>query len=144
METGNPVRLAFSLRQLTRQFSTFSFVGVIGTAVHYGVMALLVEVFSVHPVPGTVAGFATSAIVSYRLNYRLTFASRAEHRRTLPRFLIVGTIGVALNALLVGIFTELLHLHWLAAQVIATLVVLCWNFAANRIWTFGAELERRP
>jgi putative flippase GtrA len=59
-----------------------------------------------------------------------------EHRFALPRFLVVGTIGIVLNSLLVGVLTGPAKLHWLAAQIIATSIVLCWNFGANRVWTF--------
>jgi putative flippase GtrA len=127
------------LLRLAGEFSKFSLVGVVGTVVHYLVMALLIEVFSIAPVPSSAAGFLASAILSYLLNYRITFSSTMEHRSALPRFMIVGTIGLALNTLLVGTLTGPVSLHWLLAQIIATSVVLCWNFAANRIWTFGKQ-----
>jgi len=134
--SNDAVRRPFLLRRAARQFSVFSLVGVVGTLVHYLVMAVLIEVFFVAPVPSSSIGFLTSAFVSYLLNYRITFSSRARHRLALPRFLIVGTIGLTLNSLLVGILTGPASLHWLIAQVVATLTVLCWNFAANFVWTF--------
>jgi putative flippase GtrA len=88
-------------------------------------------------VPASAAGFLSSAIVSYLLNYRITFSSSMEHRVALPRFLAVGTVGLGLNSLLVGLLTGPVRLHWLVAQATATTIVLCWNFAANRIWTFS-------
>jgi putative flippase GtrA len=133
-----------SRRRLTRQFSTFTLVGVFGTIAHYAVMAALVEGFGVHPVPATAAGFLSSAILSYALNYRITFASSMDHRRALPMFLLVGSVGLALNAMLVGLLTGPAHLHWLLAQAMATATVLCWNFAANRRWTFAADFQARP
>ncbi len=131
------------MRHLAGQFSKFSLVGVVGTFVHYSVMALMIEMLGIPPVPSTAGGFLASAIVSYWLNYRVTFASAMEHRLALPRFLLVGTIGLVLNALLVGVLTGPARLHWLGAQIIATLIVLCWNFGANRVWTFGAGSTER-
>jgi putative flippase GtrA len=32
---------------------------------------------------------------------------------------------------------------YLFAQVIATGIVLLWNFTANKLWTFGAAHEER-
>lgn len=123
--------------RLVRQFSQFSAVGVVGTIIHYGVMAVLVEPLHVHPVPGSAAGFLASAVVSYLLNYRITFSSSMQHHKALPRFLAVGTVGLGINSALVGVLTGQAALHWLAAQLVATSIVLCWNFAANRIWTFN-------
>jgi putative flippase GtrA len=34
---------------------------------------------------------------------------------------------------------SLIQLHYLIAQVIATGIVLIWNFLGNRIWTFRAS-----
>jgi putative flippase GtrA len=66
-----------------------------------------------------------------------------QHRFALPRFLAVGTIGLALNSLLVGALTGPVKLHWLAAQIVATSIVLCWNFGANRVWTFAGHSRPR-
>jgi putative flippase GtrA len=126
-------------RRLAGQFSRFALVGLVGTAVHYGVMAFMIELLGIPPLPSSASGFISSAIVSYVLNYRITFSSAMDHRRALPRFLAVGTIGLGLNSLLVGTLTGPAHLHWLVAQVIASIIVLCWNFAANRVWTFSSD-----
>jgi putative flippase GtrA len=130
-----------ALRELAGQFSKFSLVGVVGTISHYSVMALLIEVVDVDPVPATVVGFLASAIVSYFLNYRITFVSTADHAQALPRFIAVGTVGLGMNAALVGVLTGIAAVHWLIAQMIATLTVLCWNFVANRVWTFSRKGE---
>ena len=129
--------------RLAQQFSTFALVGVVGTIVHYGVMGVLIEIFSVLPVPASATGFLSSAIVSYLLNYRLTFASSMEHRKALPRFLAVGTVGLGMNSVLVGILTGPVGLHWVIGQAGATLTVLCWNFFANRRWTFSEPQEAK-
>lgn len=126
-----------SITKIARQFSAFSMVGVVGTAVHYGVMALLVEAASWQPAPGSAGGFLASAIVSYWLNYKLTFSSGIAHHRALPKFLLVGSVGLALNTVLVGLLTGYGGFHWLAAQLVATFTVLCWNFGANLLWTFS-------
>jgi putative flippase GtrA len=99
-------------------------------------MAFMVQALHIGPLPSTCAGFIISAAVSYLLNYRITFASAASHSVALPRFLAVGTVGLVINALLVGLLTGPAAWHWVAAQLCASAIVLCWNFAANRIWTF--------
>jgi len=131
------------LRRLAQQFSTFALVGVVGTIVHYGVMGVLIEMFSTLPVPASATGFLSSAVVSYLLNYRLTFASSTQHRKALPRFLAVGTVGLGMNSVLVGVLTGPVGLHWVIAQAAATLTVLCWNFFANRHWTFSGPRQAK-
>jgi len=49
-----------------------------------------------------------------------------------------GTVtGLALNAGLMAIGTRILGLHYLLAQLIATCMVLVFNFVASRYWTFA-------
>ena len=60
-----------------------------------------------------------------------------RHSVGLPRFLLVAAVGFVLNAALMAWMTASLGIHYLVAQVLATLLVLLWNFAANRHWTFG-------
>ena len=129
------------MHSLARQFSRFSLVGVVATIVHYSLMALLVELLAVHPVVATAVAFLTALAVSYVLNYKITFKSTSRHRAALPRFATVGTVGLALNSLLVAALTGPADLHWLPAQMVTTLIVLCWNFGANRLWTFGERAE---
>jgi putative flippase GtrA len=35
------------------------------------------------------------------------------------------------------IFVEILNIYYLLAQVLSTGLVLVWNFAGNRFWTFN-------
>lgn len=124
------------LQRLAGQFSRFTLVGVLGTAVHYGVMFFMILALRIPPLPATCTGFITSAIFSYLLNRRITFSSTVTHSVALPKFLAVGTVGLAINASLVGVLTGPVDWHWFPAQLCASAIVLCWNFAANRIWTF--------
>jgi putative flippase GtrA len=117
------------------QFLRFSAGGAVGTACHYATLVLWVEVFGGGVVSGTLAGFCTGALVNYLIARRFVFDSSRPHGAALPRFLLVAASGAAINTIVVA----LLHgagLFYLLAQVMATLVVLGWNFGANRHWTF--------
>lgn len=116
--------------------------GAIGTVFHYLTLTLAVELFGARPVWGSVAGALVGAMVNYVLNYHLTFASKKAHAQTLPRFLAVAGVGVALSALVVKVMTEQMQLHYLLAQVSATVLVLASGFVLNKIWTFAERTER--
>ncbi len=110
-------------------------VGAVATSAHYAVMIALVELAQVDPVVATVCGFGVGAVVSYTLNRRFTFETKPAYGRGLAKFLVVIAIGAVLNA---GIVALLIGwgLHYMAAQVIATLIVLVWNFAGSRLVVF--------
>lgn len=126
---------------LLRQFITFTGVGLVAAVAHYGVLIALVELGGMQPVIATLWGFLAGAAVSYVLNRRFTFRSDRPHRAAAPRFLAVSTGGFVLNGLVMWLLNEGWGVPYLLAQVIATLLVLFWNFTVNLLWTFRANLD---
>jgi putative flippase GtrA len=120
---------------VAREFVRFATVGVAATGAHYMVLIALKELAGVDPVSATVIGFAVGAVVSYVLNRRFTFATRPAFASGLAKFAAIAVVGAFINA---GIFALLLAqgLYYLVAQVIATLVVLVWNYAGARLIVF--------
>jgi putative flippase GtrA len=124
---------------IVNQFVKFAGVGIIGTAVHYILLIVFVEVFGRDPVSGSAVGFLGGAIVNYYLNRHYTFRSDARHMVAMPKFLTVATIGMILNVTIMAILTNLLDFQYLIDQIFATSVVLVWNFIANKFWTFASS-----
>lgn len=118
-----------------RQFVRFAMVGVVATAVHYGVLIALVELAGMGVVLATSLGFLSGAVVSYGLNRWLTFVTTQPVGVGFVKYVTALSVGLVLNA---GIVALLQHygLAYLVAQVIATSVVLFWNFGASRLLVF--------
>jgi putative flippase GtrA len=125
------------MENLVRQFSMFSIMGGISTLAHYIVLILLVQLVGISSVLASMAGYAIGAVVNYRLNYSLTFVSQRDHREAFWRFLAIAASGFALNGAIMLFGINSLRLHYLLAQVAATIIVLILNFMANRFWTFA-------
>ena len=125
------------MQALLKQFSAFFGAGLAAAAVHYGALIGLVEFFKTPPVPATLAGYVLGGIVSYGLNRRHTYASERPHSEAGWRFAIVAGVGFALTALFMHVFAGRLGLHYIAAQLVTTGIVLVWSFLAHRFWTFG-------
>lgn len=123
---------------MLKQFMRFLSVGVIATAIHYAVLIALKESGLLSPTSASAVGFVISAVGNYLMNYHFTFRSGRKHTEALPRFASVALAGLALNALTMETLSAKMGLHYLLAQVVATGLVLVWNFAANRWWTFRA------
>ncbi len=121
---------------LVHKFSRFLLVGGLCTALQYALLILFVEEMRLSPTMASTIGYVASSLVNYLLNYSFTFKSTAEHRRSMPRFMVIALCGVALNAAVTFVGTTVLGLHYLLAQVIATCLTLVWNFVANMRWTF--------
>lgn len=125
-----------TVRRWWRMAVTFAAMGVVGTVVHYLVLVLLVSGFGYQPMIGAASGFVLGACVNYALNYRWTYSSKERHMRTLPRFMVVALVGLAVNVSVVGLLTSMWGLHYLLAQVLATIIVLGIGFLLNTCWTF--------
>ena len=118
-------------------FGRYVLIGAMATAVHYCVLVVLVEVWSVNAGVAAAAGALCGALAGYIGNRRLTFASAAAHRRALPRFLIVAACGALLSGGLVWSGTTLLGILYLIPHLLATALVLVAGFVMNRHWTFA-------
>ena len=139
-----------------RQFVKFGIVGLSNTALNFAVMNVLLKILHAgpHEPPSrtTVAigiAFVISAINGYIWNQRWTFASSPQKQRVVQfgQFCIVSGVGLAITQLIVKACKAFLvdSAHWQfilainAAQAIATVVVVFWNFFANRFWTFRSH-----
>ena len=101
-------------------------------------------------------GFIAAVIQNYFLNYSWTFRDKQSSRTKArwlqaSQFALVSIVGLGINALVREIVSYIFHPFWLAVfpnpmvaevvnynfSIIAAIgVVLFWNFAANRLWTF--------
>jgi putative flippase GtrA len=139
-DAGSPRRIAAKRNQPTHPMLTpffrYALAGAIGTSAHYAVLIGLVQRGGIEPVIASTAGAALGAVVNYLLNHRYTFASRKTHRHALPRFLVIAAAGMVVNAALLAAMHTGLRLHYLVAQILATLAVLGLTYATNRAWTF--------
>lgn len=125
--------------EMHRQFARYAAAGLVATAMHYAVLAGLVESGTAAPLPATLAGYVTGGLVSYALNLRLTFAGGRPHREAGWRFAMVAAGGFAWTGLLMALLVGRLGAPYLPAQAATTLVVLFWGFLANRLWTFAGS-----
>lgn len=124
---------------ISKQFGLFALVGLAGTAGHYAVLFGLVEQVGVGAVAASGWGALTGLLINYLLNYGLTFNSGQPHWRAFPKFAFIAGLGLGLNLLLMALLIQRLGLYYLLAQVLATGVVLLWNFIGNRWWTFHED-----
>ncbi len=120
------------------QILRYALTGGLATALHYGVLLALVEGLHTAAPVAAAAGSLCGALLAYAGNRHFTFAgSTAPHGRALPRFALVALLGAALNGAIVWVGTVALGLHYLLAQMLATLAVLLFGFRLNKTWSFA-------
>ncbi len=121
----------------TAAFFRYSLVGLLATCVHYVVLLVLVELAGASAASSAAIGATFGALAAYAGNHRFTFSSRASHGQALPRFVVVAAFGAIASGSIVWAGTELLRVHYLMAQMVATALILWTGFLLNRRWTFS-------
>lgn len=124
----------------SHEFTRFVIVGVLATALQYLILIGLVRVGQMDAVLASSLGFALSACFNYWLNRRYTFRSATPHRQALPRFILVASSALLVNATAMWLVSA--HVHYLLAQAVASVCTLAWNYFLNRMWTFATPLRR--
>jgi len=119
---------------LAFQASRFLAVGVVTTSVHYGILIALVEACDAQPVWATTIGFLTAVLLSYVLNCRYTF-NEQPFGPGLVTYYVAVSMGLVLNAGVMAGLTKL-GVHYLLAQVTASIMAFIWNFLAARFVVF--------
>ena len=147
-------------KELSR-FLKFSVVGALGAVIDFGVLNLLVQLAGFPKVLANVFSFTAAVISNFIWNRLWVYPeTRGEPlRKQFVQFSVVNVAGLLINtvifygadrwflgevgllaepvgalALLIGM--EHFDLAYNGAKVIATGVVLFWNFFINRLWTF--------
>ena len=126
------------------RFSRFLAVGAVGTLLDFSLLTLL-KLAGLPTLLANSLSFTAGLVNNFTWNRLWTFgdAIQPDWRRQLVQFTAVSLVGLALNNLIVlsleGIFGTMLNQPdwgYLPAKVIATGVIVFWNYFANRMWTF--------
>jgi putative flippase GtrA len=118
------------------RLARYAVAGGASAATHLGVLTVLVELAQVRPIAASTIGFVASVAVSYLLQRRWVFASATPVARTLPRFLVVVGVGLALNTTILAVGTEWFAHHYLLVQLVALVAIPISNYLLNSLWTF--------
>lgn len=120
----------------SRPFARYVAVGAVATAAHYLLLAALVEGGG-WPAPlAAAAGALLGAQLAFAGNRRFTFGHRGPWRPAWWRFQLTALLGAATSAVVVALGSRL-GLHYLLAQMLATLVSMVLTYIVNKRWSFG-------
>lgn len=120
---------------ITPELVKYGIIGMAGTVLHTGVIAIGVEIWDLSPVLSSFFGFFLSLLLSYALNSIWTFRSRFD-LLLFWKYAIVCTAGLLLNLSIIYLFNNILGLWYLIGQFVAIVIVPVFNFMLNKLWVF--------
>lgn len=120
-----------------KPFVKYSIVGAIGTFLDLSSLYILVEYFYFPVILGSIVSFLLAVVNNFILNKSWTFRSKStNYKKLFTKFLIVSIIGLGLTVASMYIFVNILAIWYILSKAITSLLVLTWNFLANKLWTF--------
>ena len=128
---GAPGRLAMYLKQhqaLIRKVATFGAIGVVNSAVDFGVFALGYQALKLPLIAANILSWTVAASGSYVMNSTITFAAESGGKlspASYGKFLASGLIGLVANTVTV------LALSYAMPVLIAKLFAIGVSFVVN-------------
>ena len=140
-------------RKETKRFLKFAFVGALGALTDFAILNVLVQLAGFLPVVANGISFTVAVVQNFLLNRSWTFPESQLHntRRQMAKFTLVSVAGLGINTVVFQLVDLSLRADWIEwlsspdlgstisynfAKLFSIGVVLFWNFAANRLWTY--------
>ena len=123
------------------QFFRYVIVGGFSFVVDYGLLFVLTEYAGFHYIVSATLSFISGLVVNYLLSTRWIFRN-SKLSSTTVEFIIYGAIGVVglvLNNILLYLFTDVLHIHYMISKLITAALVMGWNFVGRRVILFNND-----
>ena len=123
---------------LISKFLKFSIVGCSGMIIDFGITYLCKEILRINKFISNGIGFILAATSNYFLNRIWTFNSQTEDIGVqYIQFMIVSSIGLAINSLSLYFFNEKLKWNFYLSKLVAIGITTIWNFFGNLLFTFA-------
>ena len=124
------------MNETLKQFIKFGVVGASSAVVDFGILNLLVLIFSVNVYLASTISFILAVTNGYIWNRLWTFQSQGRKTIQYGMFLAVNLVGLGLNLLIMYGLIHYLGLWYNYAKAIAIFLVLFWNYSGSKYWVF--------
>ncbi len=144
----------YSNRREVKLFVKFATVGAAGALTHFTIFNVLLQLLRFSTYVANTFGFGAAVLQNFLLNRTWTFAEKRGNtaRSQLIQFIVVSVLGLLINMGVLALVRYALMPFWQelfvtqpktaalvgdnVALAVAIGVVMFWNFAINRLWTF--------
>ena len=122
------------MKSLIKQVLRFGIVGTIAFIIDYIILIICKEVFNINVLLSAAIAFTISVIVNYILSMVWVFDVNKEKnkRKNFIIFMVFSIIGLILTEIIMWIGTDLMHISYLIVKIIATAIVMVFNFVTRK------------
>lgn len=120
--------------KLMIQILKFGIVGGIATAIDFAVFFILHELLGINTIISNICSFTISVIYNYIASVKWVFdVDKSKNKKTqFILFIVFSVIGLGLNTIIVYVCTDIMKLYSMIGKVLATGVVMVFNFITRK------------
>ena len=118
-------------KKLFSQIIKFGFVGGTAFVIDAGLLFLLTEFCGIH--------YLISGMISFTakiMPVKWVFDAKKDANKTQEFivFIVLSVIGLGINQLFMWLFVDMMHIYYMLSKIIATVIVMVYNFITRKIF----------
>jgi len=127
------------MKTILKEAIGYGFASLAALAADMTVLWLLVRFLSVNYLVAATVSFVAGVFISYVLSVSLVFKTRrlTDRRTEFVAFTVLGSLGVGINAGVMGVAVRYGGLHYIMAKCVAAGFTFMCNFVARRQMLFA-------
>jgi putative flippase GtrA len=120
--------------KLVQQIVKFTVVGGLAFIIDYATIIICKEIFNINVLLSAAIAFTVSVIFNYILSIKWVFdvKQKRSKEKNFIYFIILSIIGLILTEIIMWIGTDLVNIHYLFVKIIATAIVMVFNFITRK------------
>lgn len=120
------------MNNLIKQILKFGVVGGTAFVIDYGVFALLTYL-GMHYLLAQIFSFTISLAFNYWASIKWVFDAKKQTKKEVIIFIVLSVIGLGINEMLLYIGVDKFKYHELVVKLIATFIVMVYNFVTRKL-----------
>lgn len=122
--------------KLLKQIIRFGITGGLAFIIDYSILYILTEFFHIHYLISAVISFTVSVIFNYIVSINWVFEVNCNRDKTKDfiLFIIFSICGLGINQIVMYLFVEKLSIYYMLSKLVATAIVMVWNFITRKLF----------
>ena len=123
-------------KNLMKQIIRFGIIGGIAFLIDYAVLYICKEWLGIHVLLSAGISFTVSVIFNYIASVKWVFDVDKEKdpKKNFILFIILSIVGLIITEIIMWFGTDILHIHYLIVKIIATAIVMIFNFVTRKMF----------
>lgn len=124
------------MKKLIDQIIKFGIVGVIATAIDWGIFYICINYLGIDYKIANVLGFCISVIFNYRASVKYVFNvdKNKDPKRNFIIFITFSVIGLLLTEVLLILCVSKLHFGEMISKIGVSIIVMTFNFITRKLF----------